>query len=272
MTNKKRRPRALITGASSGIGAAFAERLAAKRYHLVVVARRTERLEELARRLRDAHGIEVEVITADLTSADDLRRVEERAAAEPAIDLLVNNAGVGSHGAFATLDPDREEREIRLNVIALVRLTRAVLPGMLDRNRGGIINVASVAGFLPGPFGATYGATKAYVISFSEALYEELRGTGVRVQALAPGFTRTEFQDSAEVSTSTIPDAIWSSAEAVVDQSLRGLNRDKAVVVPDIQYKVVSFAVNTLPRGLVRRVWGSINRRRDRRGEPVPPP
>lgn len=272
MTQSSRRPRALITGASSGIGAAFAERLAAKRYHLVLVARRTERLDELAARLRQEHGIEVEVITADLTETADLLRVEARAAAEPKIDLLVNNAGVGSHGAFATLDPDREEREIRLNVVALVRLTRAALPGMIERGRGGIINVASVAGFLPGPFSATYGATKAYVISFSEALYEELRGTGVRVQALAPGFTKTEFQDAASVSKSTIPDAVWSSAEAVVEQSLRGLNQDKAIVVPDIQYKVVSFAVNTLPRGFVRRVWGSINRRRDKREEPVPPP
>jgi len=272
MPETDRRPRALVTGASSGIGAAFAERLAAKRYHLILVARRTDRLEELAARLRESHGIEVEVITADLTGAAGLRRVEARAAAEPAIDLLVNNAGVGSHGAFATLDPDREEREIRLNVIAVVRLTRAALPGMLERNRGAIINVASVAGFLPGPFSATYGATKAYVISFSEALYEELRGTGVRVQALAPGFTKTGFQASADVSSSSIPDFAWSSAEAVVDQSLRALNRDKAVVVPDIHYKVISVAVSTLPRGVVRRVWGSINRRRDRREEPVPPP
>ncbi len=182
---------ALVTGASAGIGAAFAEALAREQYDLVLVARRADRLEELAKRLRDARGVAIEVLAADLTDGAGLARVVARVEEGPP-DLLVNNAGHGSFGNFAELDIDREVGEIQLNVVALVRLTRAALPGMIRRGHGAIINVSSMAGFQPMPFNATYGATKAFVNSFTEALHEELRGTGVRVQALCPGFTRTD--------------------------------------------------------------------------------
>jgi hypothetical protein len=175
------RRRALVTGASAGIGTAFAERLARDGYDLLLVARRRERLEELAKQLRESHRVEVEVLVADLVDAGDLLTVEQRVAARPGLDLLVNNAGFGTAGAFLESDPDREEQEILLNNVALVRLTRAALPRMAERGRGAVVNVSSMAGFLPAPYNATYGATKAFVTSFSEALAEELRGTGVRV-------------------------------------------------------------------------------------------
>jgi short-subunit dehydrogenase len=168
--------------------------LARQQYNLIIVARSRERLETLAGRLQQSYGIAVEVVVADLTQSTALRTVEERVAGDQALELLVNNAGFGTTGPFARLDPDQEEAEIRLNVLALVRLTRAVLPGMIARGRGAIINVSSLAAFAPGPYDAIYGATKAFVNSFTEALHEELCGTGVHVQTLCPGFTYTEFQ------------------------------------------------------------------------------
>ena len=189
------RRRALVTGASSGLGAAFAVALARRGFDIVVVARRRERLEALAEDLRGRYEVAVQVLVADLTSSADLQSIESRVASDAALTILVNNAGFGTTGRFAEMDPDLEEGEIRLNVVALSRLTRAALPGMIARGTGSIINVSSVSALLPGPYHATYGATKAFVNSFTEALHEELRGTGVRVQALCPGFTRTEFQD-----------------------------------------------------------------------------
>ncbi len=255
---------ALVTGASAGIGAAFADRLGRDGYDLVLVARRGERLEELAKKLRQSHAVEVEVMVADLVDAGDLLSVEQRIAAPPGLDLLVNNAGFGTHGPFAESDPDREEHEILLNDLALVRLTRAALPRMVARGSGAIINVSSMAGFLPAPYNATYGATKAFVNSFTEAVAEELRGTGVRVQALCPGFTRTEFQDVAEVDTSDIPDLAWMEPEPVVDASLEALDQGDVVCVPGLGNRAASLVARTLPRALVTRVMGLAMGRRQR--------
>jgi short-subunit dehydrogenase len=253
--------RAWVTGASTGIGAAFARRLAKDRFDLALVARSRDRLSELADELAEAHGIACEVMAADLTVAADLERVAAALAGDGGLDLLVNNAGFGTIGAFADLDPEREEEEIRLNVVALTRLTRAALPGMVRRGHGAIINVSSLAAFQPAPFNATYGATKAFVNSFTESLHEELRGSGVRVQALCPGFTRTEFQERAGIDTSGIPSFAWMTAATVVDSSLAGLERGEVLCVPGFGNRLLATTVGALPRAVVRRVSGIAVRR-----------
>ena len=256
------RPTALVTGASSGIGLAFARRLAADGYDLVLVARREGLLKELADELNTAHGAATEVLVADLTDPDDLARVEARLIdPQNPIELLVNNAGFGTMGRFSDLPIAEEDREIRLNVVALVRLTRAALPPMLERDRGDVVNVSSVAGFQAGPFNATYSATKAFVTSFSEAVREELRGTGVRVMALCPGFTRTEFQDTANAQASSLPSVLWQSAEQVVDTALRDLRRGVTISVPGVHNKVAAMFSQLSPRSLTRRVSGMVGRR-----------
>jgi len=255
------RRRALVTGASTGIGAAFAERLARDHYDLVIVARSRDRLDILAERLRKARHVHVEVLPADLTRPADLRRVEEHVVHDRHLELLVNNAGFGTVGSFAELDADKEEEEIRLNVLALVRLTRAALPGMIARGQGGIINVSSLSGFQPGPYTATYGATKAFVNSFTEALCEELRGTGVKVQALCPGFTRTEFQQRAGLDVSTIPSFAWMSPEVVVDASLAALERDQVICVPGLGNRLLATLGSTSPRRIAGRILGAVMKR-----------
>ena len=258
---RRSRRRALVTGASSGLGAAFAEALARRGFDLVIVARRRERLQTLAEELRDRYEIAVQVLVADLTQAADLQAVESHTASDAALTILVNNAGFGTTGRFAALDPDRDEAEVRLNVVALSRLTRAALPGMIARGLGGIINVSSVSGLLPGPYHATYGASKAFVNSFTEALHEELRGTGVRVQALCPGFTRTEFQERAGVASRNVPAFAWMTPEYVVEASLTGLRRGTLVCVPGPIYQVLTALITVLPRSLVRRLYGITSRR-----------
>lgn len=252
---------ALVTGASSGIGHAFATRLARDAYDLIVVARRRDRLEELAKRLSEAHGVGVEVLVADLAHPDQLREVEARIQRERTLELLVNNAGFGTAGAFAELDPDREENQIRLNVVALVRLTRAALPGMIERGSGSVINVSSVVAFQPDPYNATYGATKAFVNSFTEAVHEELRGSGVRVQALCPGATRTEFQQSAGLDTGKVPSFAWQSAEDVVAASLDGLRRGDLICVPGLGNRLVSTLSRVAPRAWTRRMAAGVAQR-----------
>jgi short-subunit dehydrogenase len=266
MTTRKQSEKrlALVTGASSGIGLTFAERLAREGYDLIVVARRKDRLDELAHLLRGAHHVAVEVLAADLTKPAALHRVEEHAA-KAGLDLLVNNAGFGNLGAFVDLDVDGEDEEIRLNVIALVRLTHAVLPGMIKRKHGAIINVSSMASFQPGPFMATYAATKAYVTSFTEALAEELRGSGVYVQALCPGFTRTEFQERGHIDTEMIPKLAWMTSESVVDASLAAMKSQQLICIPGIGNQVMSGATSLMPRGIVRRVFGASMRRATRK-------
>lgn len=261
-TSRRSRPLALVTGASAGLGRAFAERLARDGHDLVVVARREDRLEELAARLRRERRVSVEVLPADLTRKKGVRAVEERITALDAIELLVNNAGFGTIGRFAELDVDREEDEIRLNVIALVRLTHAALPRFLSRGRGAVLNVSSLAAFQPGPFNATYAATKAYVTSFTEALAEELRGTGVRVQALCPGFTRTEFQERAGIDVADLPEIAWMTAEEVVDSSLAALARGQVVHVPGRANRLAAGVMGLAPRAAFRRIAASVMRGR----------
>lgn len=250
-------PTALVTGASSGIGLAFARALAAKGYDIVAVARDKARLEALAEEL----PTDVEVLAADLIDASQLRGVEERLTDGTPVDLLVNNAGFGAYATFAEHDPDAIEAEIRLNVVALTRLARAALPRMLAAGSGGILNVSSTAGFQPGPRFSVYTATKAYATSLSESLHEELRGTGVKVLALCPGFTRTEFQARNNYDASRVPGMAWSTPEGVVDEALKALARGQAVCVPGVPNKVVAGLSHLLPRTLVRRTAGIVTRR-----------
>lgn len=233
---------ALITGASSGIGAAFARRLAADGYDLVLVARREERLAVLADELGARHGVVVQSLAADLSDPAGVGRVERRVQSLDELDLLINNAGFGARGYFAEADLCEQLKMIQLHVLASVRLARAVLPGMIERDRGGIINVASLEAFIPLPGDATYGATKAFLVTFSQALHEELRETGVRVQALCPGFTRTEFHGVEQVpesDLSRIPAMLWSPADEVVAASLRALPRGPVVCVPGWKNRVI---------------------------------
>ena len=230
--------RALVTGASSGIGAAFAERLARDQVDLVIVARRGERLEALAQRLHENHHVTVEVMVADLTQPGELRAVETRIAEDTALELLVNNAGFGGYMPFIALDPDRAEELIRLQVVAVTRLTRAALPGMIARGHGAIINVSSRLAFSAAlssptmPKRATYAATKAYVNTFTQLLHDELAGTGVRVQALCPGVVRTEFHERMGQDPSRLPAAIVMTPEDIVEASLAGLKLGEVICVP----------------------------------------
>ena len=251
--------RALVTGASSGLGEEFARQLAARGTDLVLVARRAERLEALADHLR-ASGRRVEVLPADLATDDGRRPVETRLADTAApVDLLVNNAGFGAYGEVADMDPDRLQQMVEVNVVAVTRLARAALPGMVGRGRGGIINVASTAAFQPNPHGAVYGATKAYVLSWSQALHEEVAGHGVRVLALCPGVTPTEYQQVAEVAVE-LPSVATTSAEQVVRAGLAAFARRRAVEVPGLVNRVTALASSTGPAALSRRVSGIAHR------------
>ncbi len=237
-TETSMRPRALVTGASSGIGAAFAERLARDQYDVIVVARRRERLEALAQRLHENHHVTVQVMVADLTQPSELHAVEKRIAEDTALELLVNNAGFGGYMPFVKLDPDRAEELINLQVVAVTRLTRAALPGMIARGHGAIINVSSRLAFSAAlsaptmPKRATYAATKAYINTFTQILHDELAGTGVRVQALCPGVVRTEFHERMGQDPARIPAAIVMSPEDIVVASLAGLKLGEVICVP----------------------------------------
>jgi short-subunit dehydrogenase len=228
----------LVTGASSGIGAAFAERLAQDGYDLIIVARRLERLETLAHRLQNREGVVVEVIESDLTDPSALRTLEQRIAHDSALELLVNNAGFGGYMPFISLDPDRAEELISLQVVAVTRLTRAALPGMVARGKGSIINVSSRLAFstsldLPQlPKRATYAATKAYINAFTQILHLELKGTGVRVQALCPGIVRTEFHQRMGMDPAQLPPAMVMSPEDIVKASLAGLRSGEVICIP----------------------------------------
>lgn len=247
-------PTALVTGASSGIGAAFARRLAADGYHLVLVARNRSRLEDARALLRSTGAPGVEIIGADLTDRQQRWGVCSRLADdEIPIDLLVNNAGRGLGKPFLSSTQDELVDQLELNVTAVMALTHAVLPGMVARHRGGIINVASIAGMLPGR-GSTYSASKAWVTSFSEGIGMSLRGTGVRMVAVCPGYVRTEFHERAAIDMAGTPGFLYTDATTVVAQALSALAAGRTMVVPGGLYKAVAAAAKIAPRSLVRRV------------------
>src|SRR5262245_56088104 len=228
MTNDTN-PQALITGASSGLGEAFAERLAADHYDLVLVARRLDRLEALAQRLSAAHGVAAEALAADLGTAEGIRAVEARIGALPRLERLVNNAGFGAYMPFVELPPERLEELIRVQVTAVARLARAALPGMIARGQGAVINVASRLGFSapltspPLPKRAAYAASKSFSITFSQILADELKGTGVQAQALCPGVVATEFHERVGLAPGSFPADLMMSAADTVQAALAGL-------------------------------------------------
>jgi short-subunit dehydrogenase len=245
---------ALVTGPTSGIGNAFARRLAADGHDLVLVSRDGTRLEELALGLRSTYGVDVEVLVADLVDDEGCRSIEKRLAEGAPVDLLVNNAGFSLNKRFVTGDIEDEEAMLRVLVRAVLRLTRAAIPGMIARGHGAVINVSSVAGFVPQ---GTYSAAKAWVTAFSQGLAGDLAGTGVSVMALSPGFTHTQYHERAGHDMSKTPDWLWLNASQVVDDALRDLRRGAAVSVPGAQYK----AIVTLARHVPVRVLSRVARR-----------
>ncbi len=258
------RPTALITGATAGIGAAFARRLAAGAYDLVLVARDEARLSEHAAQLRRAHGATVEVIAADLATPEGVEAVAHRLSTPDGVHLLVNNAGITLNRGFLDSDADDQERLLRLNVHAVMRLTHAALPAMLRRRSGGVINVSSVAGFAPVSPGSTYSATKAWVTNFSVSIAGAVAGHGVRVLALCPGLVRTEFHQRAGMDVSRTPAWWWLDADRVAARALRDLARGRVVSVVDWRYRIVAAGLRHLPLGLVRAVAGGVRVRSGR--------
>jgi short-subunit dehydrogenase len=242
-------PVALITGASAGLGEEFARQLSAKGQQLVLVARRKERLEALAAELGNARAVQLDLSrpgAAGELMADLIRHGET-------VELLVNNAGFGLSGRFAELDGERQREMIDLNCGALAELAHAVLPGMIERESGGILNVASTAAFQPGPGMAVYFATKAFVLSFSEALHDEAKAHGVKVSCLCPGPTRTEFRSVSGFDPKGRLAKISADAVSVVRAGLAGLERNRAVVVPGITNKIISQTHRLFPRAFMRR-------------------
>jgi short-subunit dehydrogenase len=243
------KPIAVVTGASAGLGVEFARQLAAKGYRLVLVARRKDRLEELANEVGNAR-----VVALDLSKAGAATKLMgDIAKAGETVDLLVNNAGFGLAGRFGEIDAGRQRAMIDLNCGALEELSRAVLPGMIERRSGGILNVASTAAFQPGPGMAVYFATKAFVLSFSEALHDEAKPHGVKVSCLCPGPTSTEFRSVSGFDPSGKLAKLSADARSVVEAGIKGLERNKAVVVPGLSNKAISQAHRFFPRAFMRR-------------------
>jgi uncharacterized protein len=249
-------PLALVTGASSGIGRAIAEQLAAAGSDLVVVARRRDRLEELACALRTKHGVKVDVLVADVADPAQLATVEDRLRA--GVDLLVNNAGAGGQAPFVEIPVEHHEQRIRLNVVAPVRLAHAALESMIPRRSGGILNVSSIAGLQPMPYVTTYAATKAYLSSFSNALHEEVRHHGVAVTNLLPGFTRTEFHSAASINRSFVPGLVWMKSDNVARAGLKAVAAGRAQCVPGLGYRVLAGVSRLTPWSLSRRILGAV--------------
>ena len=245
---------ALITGASAGLGVEFARQLSKRGHRLVLAARRKDRLEGLAKELGNARAVAIDLSK----SGSAAKLLADLEAAGEYVDILVNNAGFGLIGRFAELDAKRERQMIDLNVGTLTDLCRAVAPAMIKRKSGGILNVASTAAFQAGPNMAVYFATKAYVLSFTEALHEELKPHGVHVSALCPGPTRTEFGDVAGFGGNGLFDRVAMESPEVVAAGLNGLDRNRAVVVPGLANKIGAASTRFAPRSVVRRIAGAI--------------
>ena len=251
-----------MTGASSGIGADMARELAARGHDLALVARREDRMRELAEELAERHAVRAETFGCDIAEPEGRARlIGEVAERGLTVEILINNAGFGSGGAFHALDGDGETGMVRTNVEAVVALTSAWLPGMVERRRGAVLNLASLIGFQPVPFQATYGASKAFVLSFTQAVHEEVRGTGVTITALCPGPVRTEFGESGGFggADDRIPSFMWLDSETVARAGIEGLEKGDRVVVPGVVNRLGALSGHYMPRALllplVRRLW-----------------
>jgi hypothetical protein len=255
----------LITGASAGLGERFALAVAAAGQNVILVARRTDRLDALAQRIRVEHQVAADVIASDLAAPGAPEAlIAEVARRGLAVNTLINNAGFGARGAFAELDRVMQARMIDLNCRALMELCHAVLPGMLQMRDGAILNVASTAAFQPGPWMSVYYATKAFVLSFSEGLHEEVKASGVRVSALCPGPTRTEFAEVADMGDSELFKRFATAPDVVVRDGLRALAANKAVEVSGVLNSVMAGAIRFTPRGVARSMAGSLQKTRGR--------
>jgi len=245
-------PHALVTGASSGIGYAFARALAAQGHDLLIVGRNSERLTAVATQLASEFGVDVRAETADLTDRADIERVARLAAKVP-FDVLVNNAGFGVKGGFLQTQVEQEQQMLDILTTAVMRLTHAVVPGMVERRRGYVFTVSSVAGWITG---GTYSAAKAWATVFTEGLAVELAGTGVRAIAVCPGFTRTEFHQRADMQMDSVSEWMWLSADDVVAAALADARAGRTISVAGAQYRLLSALLRALPRSLVRRATG----------------
>ena len=234
MTSTQSQGTALVTGASSGIGAVYAQRLAARGFDLLLVARDLQRLEDAASQLRAEHGVQVEVLKADLTQKEDVLKLEQRLRSDSSINLLLNNAGVAADGLLANADTDQLERLIQLNVTTVTRLASAAAASFAKAGRGTIINIASVVALFPERFNATYSASKAYVLSLTQSLNAELDGTGVKVQAVLPGVTRTEIWERSGIDATQIPADMVMKAGEMVDAALSGLDQGELITIPSL--------------------------------------
>jgi short-subunit dehydrogenase len=251
----------LITGASSGIGRELARLFAGDGASLILVARSENKLRELAGELAETHGVQAHVMPADLSQpASPMQIVEALADRQLTVDVLVNNAGFGGHGSVAGLGVARQLEMVEVNVAALTRLTALLLPAMLERGSGAILNVASTAAFAPGPNHAVYCATKAYVLSFTQALAEEVRGSGVRVSCLAPGATESGFAAQSGMGGTKLFRAGVMDARRVAQAAYRGLLRDKTLVIPGLQNKVIAVGARLSPRVLATRLSGYLQK------------
>lgn len=250
---------ALITGATSGLGAAFTRRLARDGHHLVLVARDEERLQEQAAGLRDRHGVEASVLAADLATDEGISAVEERLGdRRRPVDLLINNAGFGNKGTYLDVPLRDELTMLKVHCEAVLRLTSAGAASMRERGRGGVVNVASVAAFVPR---GTYGASKAWVVQFTQGAAKELADSGVRLMALCPGFVRTEFHERAGMDAGSVPKWMWLDADAVAEAAMKDLARGRSLSIPDARYKALMGAARLVPRELLTKASTTTGRR-----------
>jgi short-subunit dehydrogenase len=250
---------ALITGATAGIGASYANLLAKEGFDLILVARDLPRLNKVAKELSKRFGVKAQCIKADLTKPSQLARVEKRVAdSKKPIDILVNNAGFGIKDSFTVSNLDKEQELLDVLVTAPMRLTHAVLPVMIKRNTGIIVNVSSVASFIAG---GTYSAAKSYLTVFSESLHTELRGTNVKISALCPGFTRTEFHARGRMKMTALPKFMWLDSDKLVSKSWKHANANRAISIPGWQYKILSAIARNAPRPIVRKVGMNVRKK-----------